>query len=264
MEEPTKNQAISNNPILNYAWEQKKNGRSQTTIETATNRLQRLAKLCDLNDPEQVKATLANLNWKNSTKHHVAMIYSGYIKFIGRTWTEPKYTKEESLPLIPTEQEIDALIACGTNKTAALLQLLKETGARIGEISFLRWIHIDQERKTIYITPEKGSNARILPISNKLLAMLGNLPKTTDTIFQTNQHGQRRTFEALTEKGSQETQQPTTPRNLVSHIPTLERHNRISQNKRHHTREDCPRTQRHQKHNDLHKHRIGLNSSRKR
>jgi integrase len=105
--------------------------------------------------------------------------------------------EQNELPFIPTEQEIDSLINAGHPKTAALLQLLKETGARIGEIEFLKWQHLDTERKTVYITAEKGSNSRILPASVKLLAMLNNLPKINDNIFQTHKHSMRTCFEKM-------------------------------------------------------------------
>jgi integrase len=81
-------------------------------------------------------------------------------------------------------------------KTATLLQLLKETGARIGEIEKLQWKHIDQERRTVYITAEKGSNSRILPMSAKLSAMFNNLTKINDRVFQADKRGLRKTFES--------------------------------------------------------------------
>ena len=55
--------------------------------------------------------------------------------------------------------------------------MLKETGARCGEIWQLKWTDIDFESKVANITPEKGSNPRVIHLSNKLLEMLGNLPK---------------------------------------------------------------------------------------
>lgn len=195
--EPTQSATETKDNILGYAWELKKNGRAETTIETAVNRLRRLSTLCNIVEPEQVKAVLANLNWQNNTKHSVAQIYAGYLKFIGKTWTKPEYKKQTGLPFIPTEQEIDTLISAGTAKTATLLQLLKETGARIGELTQTKWMDIDSQRRTISITAEKGSNPRILPISTKLTAMLGNLPHTNDYVFQTGKHGLRSTFEAL-------------------------------------------------------------------
>jgi integrase len=175
----------------------KKDGKADSTIETAISRLKQLSTLCNIDEPEQVKTILATLKWKNNTKHNVTQIYNGYIKYIGKTWTQPKYTKESQIPFIPTETEIDTLISAGTRKTSTLLQLLKETGARIGEIEKLLWTHMDNERKTIYITAEKGSNSRILPISTKLTAMLNNLTKTNERIFQTNRHALRTTFESL-------------------------------------------------------------------
>jgi integrase len=183
--------------IMSYAWQMKKDGKADATITTAVARLKRLSKLCNVNEPEQVKTILATAEWKNATKRHVAQIYRYYLKYINKTWTEPKYTQESRIPFIPTETEIDSLISAGSPKTATLLQLLKETGARIGEVEKLLWIHMDTQRRTIYITAEKGSNSRILPISTKLTAMLNNLAKPTDKVFQTDKHGLRTTYEAL-------------------------------------------------------------------
>ena len=56
---------------------------------------------------------------------------------------------------------------------------------RSGEAAQLKWSDIDFERKIATITPEKGSRARILPISHKLMDMLNNHPKNSDKIFAT-------------------------------------------------------------------------------
>jgi integrase len=56
---------------------------------------------------------------------------------------------------------------------------------RIGELTQLKWADLDVERKTISVTPEKGSNPRVLPASDKVLGMLNKLPRThEDNIFQ--------------------------------------------------------------------------------
>jgi integrase len=54
---------------------------------------------------------------------------------------------------------------------------------RCGEASLLEWVDVDFERRLVTITPEKGSNPRILPISMKLVEMLKNLPKTSNKVF---------------------------------------------------------------------------------
>ena len=81
------------------------------------------------------------------------------------------------------EKEIDELIASCSTLISTFLQFLKETGARGIEAQKSKWTDIDQERRNIRITPAKGSNPRILPISQKLIGMLNNLPKDKPTIF---------------------------------------------------------------------------------
>lgn len=68
-------------------------------------------------------------------------------------------------------------------KTATFLQLLKETGIRAGGAWVLKWTDLDVEAKAVRVFPEKGSEPRILRISNKLLAMLSALPRTSSLIF---------------------------------------------------------------------------------
>ncbi len=101
----------------------------------------------------------------------------------GLTWEKPKYKPIERLPFIPTENEIDELIAACSKQMATYLQLLKETGARRGEAFNLKWTDIDFVIDTVRITPEKGSNARIFKISDKLKTMLHNLPKRSEGVW---------------------------------------------------------------------------------
>jgi integrase len=99
------------------------------------------------------------------------------------------------LLFIPAEAELDQLIAGGSQRLSTYLQLLKETGMRCGEAcDLLKWTDIDFEQRSIRITPEKGSNPRILPLSLKLVNMLSCLPKTTVTVFGVNADLTRRNF----------------------------------------------------------------------
>jgi integrase len=186
----------------------KKNGRADETVETAISRLKHLNKLCNITEPEQVKAVLATSDWMNSTKHNVALIYTGYIKYLGKKWTPPKYTKETPLPFIPTEMEIDSLISASKQKTATLLQFLKETASRIGEATQLEWTQLDLERKIVYIKAEKGSNSRNLPISTKLIAMLNNIPKINNKVFQYNRHALTNTLWELRRRTAKKLNNP--------------------------------------------------------
>jgi integrase len=74
------------------------------------------------------------------------------------------------------------------------LQLLKETGMRCGEACRLQWTDIDFENNTVRVMPEKGSNPRMLKISNKLVAMLQALPKTSTKVFGVSVDAMRKSF----------------------------------------------------------------------
>jgi integrase/recombinase XerD len=106
----------------------------------------------------------------------------------------------EKLPFIPTEEELDLLIAHCSIRMATVLQTLKETGIRIGELTQLTPADLDTQRKTMSITPEKGSNPRILPISDRLITMTQNLPKDHrikyNTIFQPHKDELRSCFDS--------------------------------------------------------------------
>jgi len=194
--------------IVEYILQLKRNGRADSTIERANQVLTQLSKLCDLNDPEDTKLALSKLHWENSTKRLTANILVGYYKFVKTPYEKPKYAKTHELPFIPTEAEIDLVISSGNYRTATRLQFLKETGARSGELDSLKWTNIDFERRTVYITAEKGSMSRVLPISNKLIAMLNRLPRKNDKVFPTPSKTFRKTLEGLRKRLSAKMHNP--------------------------------------------------------
>jgi integrase len=163
---------------------QHRNGRADETVKYQIATLRAVAQTTNLNDPEAVKTHIANAPWKNTTKQKFTYTYIAYLRFKQIEWTPPTYKGESKFPFIPTEQEIDLLIS-GTGKlVSTTLQTLKETGIRIGELTQLKWTDLDAERKTLSITPEKNSNPRILPITDKLIGMINSLPRNRQTIFQ--------------------------------------------------------------------------------
>ena len=104
----------------------------------------------------------------------------------GLKWKKPKFRVNRKLPFIPTEGEIDQLIACMGKKTSVFLQTLKETAMRSGECSRLKWENVDLQRKTIIINEtEKHGNPRIFSISDKLVNMLATLSKKNKYVFGT-------------------------------------------------------------------------------
>src|SRR4030066_761622 len=171
--------------ILEYAWWLKKNGKSDSTIEGRTKLLRILVKRgANLYDPETLKDVIAKQPWCNGRKNNACDAYSSFLKMAGGTWESPAYQTIRKLPFIPKETEIDQLIAGCSKRMATFLQVLKETGARCGEIWTLKWEDLDFEGKVVNITAEKNSNHRGVHLSNNLLELLEKLPKTyADRIF---------------------------------------------------------------------------------
>ena len=164
--------------IIEYAWWLKKDGKSDSTIRGRTKILQILTKRgANLYDPESIKDAIAKQPWSNGRKNNAVDAYSSFLKMAGGKWEAPLYQTVRKIPFIPKETEIDQLIAGCSLRMATFLQLLKETGARCGEIWWLNWSDIDFESKVVNISPEKNSNPRVTHLSNKLIEMLNHLPR---------------------------------------------------------------------------------------
>ena len=188
--------------LFEYAWWLKKQGYAESTIENRTRLLRILAKRgADLLDPESVKETIARQDvWCNKRKMNAVDAYTAFLRMKDGTWEPPRYKFASKLPFIPTEAELDSLIAGSGPKTATFQQVLKETAMRAGEAHRLKWIDIDFEHGTVRVTPEKGSNPRIFKLSNKLLGMLSSLRtrnRVTDSsrLFAKDLKTIRRVFE---------------------------------------------------------------------
>ena len=195
--------------LFNFAWWMKKEGYAPSTITTRERLLRTLTKRgANLNDPDSIKEAIAKQEWCNKRKMNAADAYTAYLRMHNQTWNTPRYRIAQKLPFIPTEKEIDALIAGCGKKTSTFLQLLKETAARSGEANSLKWTDLDLEAGTVRITPEKGSKPRIFKLSNKLLSRLIALKKNSDKIFCKHLRTQRRLFQKQRANLSRKLQNP--------------------------------------------------------
>jgi integrase len=186
----TKTVAGEGNPqtkglLLQFAFHLKKEGTSESTITTYVRFLQKLAKNADLEDPESIKSALATLSISENTKVVHCYAYDSLLKFQGKTWVKPKYRYQQPLPeFIPTEQEIDQLIAGATKRVAILLTLIKATGMRISECLSLRWTALDSQNNVITLTKaKKNSLPRMFSVSNTCLSKFGTLPRINERVF---------------------------------------------------------------------------------
>jgi integrase len=168
--------------IIAFLWQLERNGRAKGTIKNYSRLLNGFLKAnIDLFNPESVKDYLAKMPLQTSSKQSIVGMLNVWYRFLKISWEPPKYTIAIKSPFIPTEQELDQLIAICGPKTATFCQLAKETGARAGELANLTWNDIDFERRIVKITAEKGSLPRILPLSLKAIEMLNNIRKNADS-----------------------------------------------------------------------------------
>jgi integrase len=151
----------------------------------------------NLDEPEAVKLFIARRQtWSNGHKISAVYAYNEYAKMKGIKWSMPQYQRNETLPFVPTEKEIDALINGTAKKMSTALQALKETGFRIGELWLCKWTDLDEEKSTLKCIAEKHGKPREQKISTKLFSRLNALPKTNEYIFgKTPLHGFRWSFD---------------------------------------------------------------------
>lgn len=150
------------------------------------NHIRKLAKLgANLLDPESIKEAIGAMTVKDGMKLQYVCAYSAFAAMLKISWAPPKYHQEETIPFIPDESELDALIsAARTKKLAAYLQALKETYGDPSEVLRIEWIDISEKEQTIKINhPVKGHNPRTLQVSSRLLSMLSCLPHKAPRIF---------------------------------------------------------------------------------
>jgi len=174
-----------------------KEGYRETTIYATGQRLKHLTKLgANLLDQESIKDVIARQKWQEGTKVSYVNAYDRLCKMQSVRFDKPRYRIDhQKLPFIPTETEIDQLIASCGKKVSTFLQTLKETGMRSGEAYRVQWRDCDFVIKAIRVNnPEKHGNTRILRISDKLIAMLKALPQKTDRVFEGSVNSMRSNF----------------------------------------------------------------------
>ena len=171
--------------ILNYADKRIKQGCTEEGVKSYLYCLRNLLRNgADLNNPESIKTAILKMKVSPRTKNYHIGVYDSFLKTLDKTWQKPKYVSIQKLPYVPLESELNLLIGGCSKTISTVLQTIKETGARKGEVTRIRWDDIDFNRNVISINyPEKGSLPRQIKVSTKLIAMLNNIPRRRKTVF---------------------------------------------------------------------------------
>jgi len=158
--------------IFNVLWEMKKNGKAKATIDTVRKGLRFLTKHADLDKPETVKGFIAQLDRKDGYKKQLCFIYDNYVKVYNLQWTRPSYFVAQKLPKIPTEDNLNMLIANASKKLALAISISKDTGLRPIEVMNLTLKDVDIEKRYIYPATAKHGSPRRLKLKQSTMDLL--------------------------------------------------------------------------------------------
>ena len=145
-----------------------------STIKSRKASLMSVGSNTKLLDPEQVKKYLEQAQLSPSRKNKIVDDITGFYRYLGTPFRGTYYPVEGRLPHVPLESDIDLLISKLGKKQAAFTQVIKETGARPGEVWRLEQADLDLDHHTLTINhPEKDSNPRkFTRVSDKLTALV--------------------------------------------------------------------------------------------
>ena len=160
-----------NSNIINTLLKLKASGLHDGTLRSISYSLAKLDKLADLQNPEDVKLAIANMNVANSYKHNLTKAYHYYTLTNQIDWNRPKYKFSRSMPKIPTKENIMKVIS-HAKKYAPIFKTLMETGLMGYELSQVKHTDIDFDRGILTATGYKGHTSRSFKLTNETTAML--------------------------------------------------------------------------------------------
>lgn len=163
MDEPPRVMPVGD--IVSFGLWMKKQGYRASTVHYCIQALKSVARRASLLDPESAREYLAAAEISEGRKAKLAEDLARFYGWKRIPFKKPNYRRIGRLPFIPLEVEVDQLIAGVGKKTATFLQLLKETGMRLGEAWNLRWTDVDTERLTVSVLSEKNRHSRRLKVS---------------------------------------------------------------------------------------------------
>ena len=170
--------------IANTLIQLKADGRTaEQTIKRIGTNLTKLAQDCDLNNPQEVKLHIADMQTidrhtkqkrktDNQTKNKYASSYNHYCLANGITWKKPFYKITERTPLIPTPQDVQAIIDNSSEGYVTIFTIEAEIGCCPEELRQVKQKDINKDAGEISITGVKkhaSKNYKLKPQTRELL-----------------------------------------------------------------------------------------------
>jgi len=146
----------------------KDNNASEYTIHFTSKVPSFISKHANLENPDEVKHFIANLQSRNGYKRNLCISYNKFCKHYGIQWQMPFYDPEAQNIKLPTKEKLNMLIANASRPLALKLSMSMETGLRPVELCRLKVKDIDTEHKVINPITAKHGAPRTLKVSENL------------------------------------------------------------------------------------------------
>ena len=165
--------------IINTLITLRGNGITDGVLETISQKLKQIARNCDITDPNAVKQYIATAkNQKTGkplaqgTKNKFLYAYDKYCDVHQIEWIKPYYKEVENVPLIPTTDNVNAIISNASEHYATIFRILAETGAEGHELENIARSDIDTEQGIISIKGCKGHSSGAYKLKSQTAEML--------------------------------------------------------------------------------------------
>jgi integrase len=164
--------------IANTLIKLKVNAKAHSTIKANEYILKNLSKHVNLLKPEEVKKFVSEAKTKKGkpvvpeTKNKWLFCYNNFCKYNGIKWVKPYYKVPESTPLIPTTQDVQAIINNSSEKYVVVFTIEAETGASPEELHLVTRDKINLEKRQIHITGVKGHGSRPYTLKTQTAELL--------------------------------------------------------------------------------------------
>jgi integrase len=124
-------------------------------------------------DSEETERYILNAEMTNGHRNNLQYAYMDWCRSQGFTYQPRRFKREEKLPYVPTEAELDILISGCGGRVRVFLQLLKESAFRPVEAFSLTPRDLDLPQRLCTLNhPAKNSRPRQFRMSKKLTAMI--------------------------------------------------------------------------------------------
>jgi hypothetical protein len=164
--------------IANTLIKLQNDARKESTVKATDYILKYLSRNTNLLEPEEVKKFISQAKTKEGspvaaqTKNKWLFCYNNFCKYNEIKWIKPYYKVPESSPLIPTTQDVQAIINNSSEKYVVVFTIEAETGASPEELHQVTRDKINLEKREIHITGVKGHGSRPYTLKTQTAELL--------------------------------------------------------------------------------------------